>query len=222
MFAFIGGTGAEGVGLAVRMAIAGHEIIIGSRTLDRAEEAAGKVREKATGAKVSGLLNEDAAQKADLVFNTLPYSAQETSLPGLREMIGAKLVISTVVPLAFDESGVSAISVPQGSAAEQAQELLPEATVVGAFQTLSAVHLNNPQRPIKADVLVTGDDVEARRRVIELAGQIDGIRGIDAGRLTNSQYVEHITALLLNINKRYKTNTEFQISGLSAEALGAG
>ncbi|MEX2237193.1 MAG: NADPH-dependent F420 reductase [Dehalococcoidia bacterium] len=216
MLAFIGGTGPEGIGLAIRFAIAGHELIIGSRSVERAEEAAAKVREKATAALVSGLLNEDAAAKGDIVINTVPYSAQADLLPGLRQMIADKLVISTVVPLQF-EKGVSAIVVPEGSAAQQAQALLPEATVVGALQTLSAINLNDPSHPMESDVLVTGDDAEARKRVIELVEQIEGLRGVDAGRLANSQYVEHITALLIGINRRYKAHAEFKVVGLPGD-----
>lgn len=214
VLAFVGGTGPEGIGLAVRMARAGHEIVVGSRSIERAEEAAQKILEKVPGGKVKGMLNLDAVVNAEVVVNTLPYVAQEASLSDLREAIGSKLVISTVVPLSFDKDGISAIPVPEGSAAEQGQRLLPGATVVGAFQTLSATHLLKPERPIDADVLVTGNDEEARKQVMALAEQIEGVRAVDGGRLANSQYVEHITALLLNVNKRYKTHTEFRVTGL--------
>jgi 8-hydroxy-5-deazaflavin:NADPH oxidoreductase len=218
LLAFIGGTGPEGIGLAVRMAMAGHEIIVGSRSPERASEAAQRVKEFSN-ASVSGMLNEDAAQKADMVFNTVPFSAQADLLPGLSEAIGSKTVVSTVVPLQFVDGTPAAAAVAEGSAAEQAQALLPAATVVGAFQTLSAVNLTATDHPVEADVLVTADDKEAKQAVMDLARQIEGVRPVDAGRLANSQYVEHITALLLNINKRYKKRgCEFRIVGLGEEA----
>ena len=134
--AFLGGTGPEGIGLAVRKAMTGIEVLIGSRSEERAEEAAAKVRKLVPAARVRGLLNADAAAEAGYVTNTLPYSAQVDTLTALRDAIGSKLVISAVVPIEVSKNGVSALPVPEGSAAEQAQAILPDAAVVGRLPDL--------------------------------------------------------------------------------------
>lgn len=214
--AFLGGTGPEGLGLALRMALAGHEVTIGSRSVERAEEAAETLKPTVmAGARtVRGAVNDKAAAAAEIVVNTLPYSAQAASLPGLAGEIGSKIFISTVVPLEVDKAGARMVDVPEGSAAEQARALLPAARVTGAFQTLSAVHLNQADLPIDADVLVTGDDKDARQEVVELARCIAGVRAVDLGVLARSRLVESITPLLINLNRRYKSHTEFKIVGL--------
>ena len=196
--------------------MAGNEVVIGSRSRERAEEAAAGVLEKGTKSlSVSGSLNEDAARAADIIINTLPYDAQAASLPGLREAIGGKLFISTVVPMSFEKGvGASAVAVAEGSAAQQAQALLPEARVAGAFQTLSASNLNDADHALDADVLVTADDAETRQEVMALVEGCRGLRAVDAGRLANTQYVEHITVLLVAINRRYKAHSEVRIVGL--------
>jgi NADPH-dependent F420 reductase len=195
--------------------MAGQEVIIGSRSAERAEDAAAGVRAKAEGLKVLGTLNEEGASRSDIVINTLPYDAQSASLPGLRGAIGDKLFISAVVPMKFEKGvGASAIAVPEGSAAEQAQALLPEARVAGAFQTLSAANLNDLDHQLDADVLITADPAESRVKVAQLVEACAGLRAVDAGRLANTQYVEHITCLLVNINRRYKAHSEVKILGL--------
>jgi NADPH-dependent F420 reductase len=195
--------------------MAGQEVIIGSRSAERAEDAAAGVRAKAEGLKVLGALNQEAASRSDIVINTLPYDAQSASLPGLRGAIGDKLFISAVVPMKFEKGvGASAIAVPEGSAAEQAQALLPEARVAGAFQTLSAANLNNLDHQLDADVLITADPAESRVKIAQLVEACAGLRAVDAGRLANTQYVEHITCLLVNINRRYKAHSEVKILGL--------
>jgi NADPH-dependent F420 reductase len=195
--------------------MAGQEVIIGSRSAERAEDAAAGVRAKAEGLKVLGTLNEEGASRSDIVINTLPYDAQSASLPGLRGAIGDKLFISAVVPMKFEKGvGASAIAVPEGSAAEQAQALLPEARVAGAFQTLSAANLNDLDHQLDADVLITADPAESRVKIAQLVEACAGLRAVDAGRLANTQYVEHITCLLVNINRRYKAHSEVKILGL--------
>jgi NADPH-dependent F420 reductase len=201
----------------LRLALAGHEVVIGSRSMERADEAAAGVRARARkNLAVSGALNEEAATRADIVINTLPYEAQSASLPALLEAIGGKLFISTVVPMRFEKRvGASAIAVPEGSAAEQARALLGGvARVAGAFQTLSAVNLNDVEHELDADVLVTADDSETREEVGRLVETCAGLRAVDAGRLANTQYVEHITCLLVNVNRRYKAHSEIKILGL--------
>lgn len=222
LLAILGGTGPEGTGLALRLALAGQDVVIGSRSKERADEAAASVMTDVSGSgRVSGDVNESAAAAADIIINTLPYEAQAESLPALRAAIGAKLFISAVVPMKFEKGiGASAVPVIEGSAAEQAQALLPEARVAGAFQTLSAANLKDLEHVLDADVLVTAGDGETRREVMELVERCEGLRAVDAGRLANTQYVEHITCLLVNINRRYKAHSEIKIVGLPGGGAG--
>ena len=212
--AFVGGTGPEGLGLAMRFAAIGHEIVVGSRRLERAEEAAQKIKDKVPQAQVSGRENAEAVQACDCVVVTVPYSGQRDTLEQLRDMIGDKIVISTVVPVEFAKGKITALVVEEGSAAEQAQALLPQARVVGAFQNLSAKELQDLEHEVPADVVVVANDQEAKAAVMAMADGINGVRGIDGGGLANSRYVEEITALLLNINKVYKAQSSIKIAGV--------
>ena len=211
---FIGGTGPEGRGLAYRFALAGHEVVIGSRTLERGREAAREVAERAGRASVTGGENADAAKQAELVVLTVPFAAQADTLPPLREACEGKIVVSTAVPMLFEGGLASMLAVPEGSAAEQAQALLSGALVVGAFQNLGAAKLWKGDEPLDQDVVVCGGDEEAKRQVSALAEQIRGVRAVDGGPLSNTRYVEGITVLLVSINKRYKTLAGVRIAGL--------
>ena len=213
-FAFVGGTGPEGLGLAMRFALAGYEVIIGSRRPERAQEAAEKVLGKVSKAAVRGLENQAAVNAADCVVITVPYSGQKETLEGLRAAIGGKIVIDTVVPLEFDKGKITALIVEEGSASQQAQAALPEARVIGAFQNLSAKELMAIEHPVPADVVVCGDHADAKQDVMELAESIEGVRAIDGGGLANARYVEDITALLANINKIYKAHSSIKIVGV--------
>ena len=157
---FIGGTGEEGMGLAYRFALAGHACIIGSRALEKAEGAVAELREKDASLPLEAAVNEDAARSGDIVIVTTPYAAQAPTLPPLASATAGKIVVSTVVPMAFESGRASLIDVPDGSAAEQEQALLPRATVIGAFQNLGARKLLRGG-PMDADVLVCGDDADA-------------------------------------------------------------
>ncbi|MEE9284212.1 MAG: NADPH-dependent F420 reductase [Dehalococcoidia bacterium] len=212
--AFIGGTGPEGLGLAMRFALAGDDVIIGSRRIERAEEAARKIRDQIPQAMVRGMENEAAVRAGDLVMITIPYSGQRDTLVQLRDAIGAKIVVGTVVPLEFDKGKIRIIPVEEGSATQQAQALLPDATVVGAFHNLSASELMDLAREVPSDVVVCADDAEAKQTVMALARKIEGVRGIDGGGLENARLVEDITALLLNINKVYKSHSSIKIVGV--------
>ena len=212
--AFIGGTGPEGLGLAMRFAQAGEEVIIGSRRQERADEAARKVKEKVPGARVRGLENGAAVQAGDVILITVPFEGQCGTLEGLKEALAGKIVIGTVVPLRFDKGQISAVLVEEGSAAEQAQRILNGAKVAAAFQNLSAPELMALEREIPADVVVCSDDPDAKRMAMELAVEIKGIRAIDGGGLANSRYVEELTALLLNINRVYKAHSMIKIVGV--------
>lgn len=212
--AFIGGTGPEGKGLTYRLALAGHRVIIGSRRQERAEEAAAEIRSRAPNAQASAALNAQAVRQADIVFITVPFEAQRDTLAALADDIGDKLVVSTTVPLIFEKDRARTVTVPEGSAAQQAQALLPRARVVGAFQNLSANTLMDADEPPDIDVVVCADDPDAKREVMALAEQIPGLRAVDGGPLANSRYVEDFTALLLNINRRYKAHASIRIVGI--------
>lgn len=215
---FIGGTGPEGLGLAMRMAVAGHAIRIGSRRIERADEAAQTVRDavEAAGASadVGGAVNVDICQQAELLVIVVPFDGHEPTCNDLRDVIGNKIVIDAAVPLVFNEGVPGVADVEQGSATEQAQALLPEARVVGAFHNLSAKKLQDLAKPMGGDVLVTGDDAEAKQTVLDLVAEMKDLRGVDAGPLAMSKFVEDLTALILGINRRYKTQAAVQMVGL--------
>ena len=211
---FLGGTGLEGRGLALRFALAGEQVVIGSRQAARAQEAARAVLERGPVEGVSGARNREAAEQADVVFITCPYQAQIGLLEPLADALAGKLVVSTVAPLAFDEGSAGLIGVPEGSAAEQARRLLPESRIAAAFQNVSAVDLWSPHRTLEGDVLVCSDDEEARLQTMELARMIPDLRPVDGGALRTARYVEGITALILNLNRRYKTRAMIRMLGL--------
>ncbi len=210
---FIGGTGEEGMGLAYRFALAGRACVIGSRTIEKAQASAAELRQKDGGIDVSAATNEDAAAAGEIVVVTTPYAAQAATLPPLARALAGKIVVSTVVPMAFEAGRASLLSVTEGSAAQQQQALLPGATVVAAFQNLSAKKLLKGA-PIEADVVVCADDAPAKQQIIELAAQIAGVRGVDGGALANAQLVEGITVLLVSINRNYKTQAGIRVAGI--------
>ena len=211
---FIGGTGEEGMGLAYRFAKAGHACTIGSRALEKAQAAVAELHEKDAPLPLTAATNEDAAAAADLVIVTTPYAAQVATLPPLASTLAGKIVVSTVVPMAFEGGKASLLAVPEGSAAQQEQALLPGAKVVAAFQNLSAKKLLRGGR-LDADVVVCSDDADAKKQIMELATAIEGVRGVDGGALANAQMVEGITVLLVSINRNYKTQAGIRIAGIA-------
>jgi hypothetical protein len=210
---FLGGTGPEGKGLALRFALAGEKVFIGSRDNSRGIEAANSIKKFSTG-NISGGTNSDAASKSDIIIAAMPYEGQQETLEPLKTSLSGKIVITVVAPLIFDKGDISALPVKDGSAALEAQKILPESRVIGAFQNISARDLLVPGKPIEADVIVCGDDQDAKDYVITLANMIQGVRGINGGGLKNTGYVENLTALLLNINKVYKVHSSIRISGV--------
>jgi NADPH-dependent F420 reductase len=203
--AVIGGTGAEGSGLALRWAAAGYPILIGSRSRDKAQAAAAELGAllPAKGAAIEGATNAAAAAAADVVVFSVPYDSQNGILQQIRAGCQGKTVVSVVVPL--KPPRVSRVwRPPAGSAAEEAQALLGEdARLVAAFQNISATHLRDLSHSVDCDILITGDDKEAKQTAIELA-QAAGMRGIDAGPLVNSSVSEGLTAVLIGINARHR------------------
>ena len=212
--AIIGGTGAEGLGLAMRFAKAGQEVLIGSRSQERAEEAARKVKEALPEATVEGHLNAEAVGAAEVVFLTVPWDAHQSSLENLAEAIGEKVLVDVVVPMLFDRGQAKAILVDEGSAAQQARVLAPTAKVVSAFHHLDGSDLQRIDRPMQGDVLVAGDHKGAKKTVMDLVELIEYVRALDAGGLTNSRYLEEFTVLLLHINHMYKARTGVRIVGV--------
>jgi NADPH-dependent F420 reductase len=212
----LGGTGPQGRGLALRLAAAGHQVLLGSRN---AERAASVVAELLAGRDlpIRGVANAEAAARADVVFLVFPFEGQATMLPGLADAIGDKLVVDIINPLGWDERGAFMLDVPEGSAAEQAQALLPRARVASAFHHAPPRLLSNLDRECDTDVLVAGDDPDARATVVELADQIPGARGIDAGPLRMSRQLEGFTAVIVGVNRRYKIHAGVRITGLSEE-----
>lgn len=213
--AFVGGTGPEGLGLAMRFARAGHEVAIGSRSAERGEEGARKVVEAVPSARATGGANADVVGDADVVFLTFPYSGQHSTIEALGSALDGKIVCNVVAPLEFQQGvGAAALNVPGNSALQEAMEQLPKARLVSAFQNMSAEELQHLDHPIEADVLVCGRDAEAKQVVIGLANEIAGVRGIDAGGPSQSRYVEMMTSLLINLNRKHKTQTSIRIVGL--------
>ena len=217
MIGLIGGTGPEGRGLALRFALAGHDVFIGSREAMRAHDAAKRVAKRLSGVSVLAGLNEDAAKKSDTVFVTVPYVAQRPVLEPLADALKGKIVVTTVVPLRVDRNGASCLPLEAGSAAMEAQETLPDSRIVAAFQTVSAHDLLDPNRRVDSDVVVCSDDDEAKEEVAALARDIPGIRTVDGGGLRNAVLVEHITPLLLNINKVYGGRSAVRFTGLEGQ-----
>jgi 8-hydroxy-5-deazaflavin:NADPH oxidoreductase len=206
----IGGTGPQGRGLAKRFAASGLPVVIGSRSAERAESAAAEL-----GHGVRGATNDECVQAADVVVVAVPWEGHRDQIEGLAKELAGKIVVDCVNPLAFDKQGPYAPRVAEGSAAEQARELLPDSTVVAAFHHLSAVTLlDEAVADVGADVLVLGDDREATDLVQALAGRIAGCRGIYAGRLRNACQVEALTANLIAMNKRYKAHASLRVTDL--------
>ena len=222
--AVIGGTGALGFGLALRWALAGVPVVIGSRDEGRAREAAERLRARAREAgseqvEVEGLANEEAAKRAGTVVLAVPFRAQSENLNNLRYALqpGTTLVDATV-PLAAAIGGraTRTLGVWQGSAAEQAQEMAPRGvTVVSALHTVSASLLSDPSKRIDEDVLVVGDDRKTKADVGELIERIAGLRAVDCGELELARIIEQLTALLISVNKRYKIkHSGIRVTGL--------
>jgi len=210
----LGGTGPQGRGLARRLAAAGHDVLIGSRTPERAELIAADYGQPQGSGSVTGGSNSDAAT-AGLVIITVPYDGHADLLSSLTTELAGKIVVDCVNPLGFDERGPFPLSVAAGSAAQEAQQLLPASTVIAAFHHVSAVLLDDPTVDhLGDDVLVLGEDREAVAVVCELATAIPGARGIYAGRLRNAGQVEALAANLIAINRRYKTQAGLAITGV--------
>ena len=214
----IGGTGALGFGLAMRFAHEGVPVVLGSRDEARAREAAGRVPD----GDVEGLENREAARRGPVVFLCVPFRAQSENLTNLKDVLEpGQILVDATVPLAAAISGKATrlLGVPQGSAAQQAQEMVPDGvTVVSGLHTVSASMLRDPDKQLDEDIPLAGDSKEAKRRVAELVMRIPGLRPVDAGRLEVARFLESLTPLLISVNIRNKSHAGIKITGLP-EAL---
>lgn len=214
--AIIGGTGPQGKGLGYRFARGGHDVVLGSRDEGRAAQAADELAPRIDGSgSVVGATNDKAVEAADMVLLAVPHDGHDDLVRSLAGALAGKIVISCVNPLGFDERGPYGLDLGPTSAAETAQSLVPQARVVGAFHHLSAVSLIGEAEWLDhEDVLVCGDDAEAKATVVALASAVTGRPGIDAGALRLARQLEPLTAVLISINKRYKTRAGIAISGI--------
>ena len=216
--AVIGGTGPQGKGLGYRFAKGGHDVVLGSRAAEKAEAVATEVAERLAGVSgagaVTGAANEDAVAQCDVVLLAVPYDGHDELVAALP--LAGKTVISCVNPLAFDKRGAhgQVINGGEGSAAESAAELAPEATVVGAFHNLSAVGLWSEENHLDEDVIVVGDSVEGKQVAIDLAVSVTSRPGVDGGKLRLARVLEPFTAVLISINRKYKVHSGLRITGL--------
>jgi NADPH-dependent F420 reductase len=220
--AILGGTGPAGMGLALRWARAGETVIVGSREAQRAQDAAARIKGKiGAGAQISGMENSAACAAADILMLTVPFEGQASLLKQLKPAIrSGSILIDATVPLAASLGGRASrtLGVWQGSAAQQAAELVPRGvSVVSAFHNVSADLLAG-DAPLDCDVIVCSDDPNATQLARELAAKIPGVRAIDGGKLENARIVEQITALLIGLNIHHKGHAGIRITGLPPEA----
>jgi NADPH-dependent F420 reductase len=218
----IGGTGALGYGLALRLGKAGVPIVIGSRDAERAAESAGKAAAAVPEGSFEGLANAEAATRGEIVVLSVPFRSQSETLTNLKTVLReGQLVVDATVPLAAAVSGKATrtLGVWQGSAAQQAAEMVPEGVrVVSALHTVSAKTFGDLSHELAEDVLVCGDAKADKQAVIELLERIPGLRGVDCGRLETARLTEQLTPLLIGINIRYKTHAGVRITGLPERA----
>ncbi len=206
--AILGGTGDQGLGLALRFTAAGRSVVIGSRRSERAEEAAEEVRAAVPGADVSGSGNEDAARDVPIVILSVPFEHTASTVKSIRDSLSeGQIVVSMAVPLAtaIGDGAVRTVGIWQGSAAQMVASLVPRGVaVVSAFQNVSAHRLRKLEDPVECDVVVSGAK-EPRQQVMDLCPLVPGLRAINGGPLSNARVVEDLTALLIGLNIRHKT-----------------
>jgi NADPH-dependent F420 reductase len=214
----MGGTGPQGKGLGYRFAKHGHSVVVGSRAAEKAEVVAEEIRARLDGVdgagEVSGAANADACAEADIVVLAVPWDGHDELVGSLP--LAGKTVVSCVNPLAFDKRGAHGLVIDagEGSAAERAQALAPDATVVGAFHNVSAVGLWSEEDYLSDDVLCVGDSDEGKQVAMELVKAVTGREGISAGKLRLARQLEPLTAVLISINRKYKVHSGIRITGL--------
>ncbi|MGI5160905.1 NADPH-dependent F420 reductase [Microbispora sp. CA-102843] len=219
--AVVGGTGPQGSGLGYRLARAGHPVVLGSRDRYRAAAKAAELSASpGVPAPIRGTSNAEAVVEAGIVILAVPYEGHAELVRELAAGLAGTLVVSCVNPLGFDRNGPYGLHVPAGSAAEEAAGIVPDAVVAGAFHHLAAPLLLDPDADLShEDVLVCSDDAAARQRVMALAADVTGGRGVDAGRLRMARQLEPLTAVLISVNKRYRTRSGIALTGLPQPLL---
>lgn len=212
----IGGTGPQGSGLGLRFAAAGHAVTLGSRSRERAEGAADELNARLPESRqVAGAPNAEAVADSDVAVLAVPYEGHGDLVAGLKDQLAGKIVVSCVNPLGFDGQGPYGLDVPEGSAAEQAAALVSDARVIGSFHHLSSKNLLGEQEYLShEDVLVVGDDTEAKQVVCDLARAVTGRAGVDAGALRLARQLEQLIAVVISVNKRYKVSSGIAVTGL--------
>ena len=214
----VGGTGALGFGLALRLGRAGVPIVIGSRDAARADQAAGRAKEVVPDGWYSGLQNADAVGEAEIVILSVPFRSQSETMTNIKSALSSKqLLVDATVPLAAAVSGKATrtLGVWQGSAAQQAQEMAPDGIrVVSAFHTVSAALLSDLDHQLDEDILICGDRREDKATVAELVDVVDGLRPVDCGPLEVARILEQLTPLIISINVRNKVRAGIKITGL--------
>lgn len=209
----VGGTGREGRGLAVRWAKAGHDVFIGSRQTEKGEAKAAEFSEE-FGVTIQGSDNIAACNHGEIIIVTVPYGAHRPTFESIRDAVGDKVVVDITVPL--QPPKVRSVNLPEGNAAalEARGYLADGARLVAALHHISSEHLSDPEHSFDCDVLVCGDDKEARAAVIGVVSDL-GLRGVDAGVLKNAVALESLTPVLLHINRRYKSvGSGIRITGI--------
>jgi len=214
----IGGSGDLGFGLALRLGHSGVPVTIGSRDAGKAQATVARLRERSPNAAFAGAVNAEAAAAARIVVLTVPFASQETTLNGLHDHLEpGQILLDTTVPLATSTGGrpTRTLGVWQGSAGQQAAELVPRGVgVVSALHTVAASHMQDLEHDFEQDVLVCGDDADAKRSVADLLQRIPGMRCIDCGPLEMARHCEQITPLLIGLNLRYRAKSGVRIVGL--------
>jgi 8-hydroxy-5-deazaflavin:NADPH oxidoreductase len=214
----VGGTGALGFGLALRLAKAGVPVVIGSRDSGRAQEAAQRAEQAVPGGSFTGLENKDAARQTEIVILSVPFRNQSENLTNLKGVLTERnLLVDATVPLAAAVSGKATrtLGIWQGSAAQQAQEMAPDGVrVVSAFHTVSAALLSDLEHRLDEDVLICGDRAADKAQLAELIGRIEGLRAVDCGPLEMARITEQLTALIISINVRNRVKAGIKITGI--------
>jgi 8-hydroxy-5-deazaflavin:NADPH oxidoreductase len=214
----VGGTGALGFGLALRLGSAGVPVRIGSRDHERAAESAARASERLPDATFEGQQNEQAVRGAEIVILSVPFRSQSETLTNLKNALEPdQLLVDATVPLAAAVSGKATrtLGVWQGSAAQQAQEMAPDGVrVVSAFHSVSAALLADLDHELDEDVLICGDRKQDKAKLADLVNQIPGLRPVDCGPLEMARIVEQLTPLIISINVRHKVRAGIKITGL--------
>ena len=219
----IGGTGDQGVGIAIRFVQASEDVIIGSRAVEKAQEAVDKIKgllEKDDIPNLKAAENPAAAKEAEILILTVPLVAQQPTLLSIKEGATGKILMDATEPLesAIGGSPTRCLYLPEGAAAERAQKILPETTVICAFNNISSGALINFKESIDCDCLISGDDQEAKIKVAKLIEQIPGVKVVDCGSLERAQLIEKITPLLIGLNiKKTCKDAGIRITGIDPE-----